>query len=77
MSVEFNEPAALTRVRPGGGKVTGITGLIIKTGIVKTTTGAQVVLLLVAVACFVVAGILFSRTSSVPPAPTPAEVLLN
>lgn len=74
MSVEFNEPAVYTRVRTDS--TSALSRFFLKLGIVKSPTGAQILMLFVALILVVCAAYLFRIASEKPPAPTPAQVVL-
>ena len=75
MSVEFDEPPAMVSVR-NQKQSSSFSRLVIKTGIVKTETGAQIVLLVLAVALLLGSAFFFIRLNTEAPAPTPAQVVL-
>jgi hypothetical protein len=58
-------------------KHSSLSQLIIKTGIIKTETGAQIVLLIVSVMLLITASTLFMRANVEPPAPTPEQTALD
>lgn len=71
MSVEFQEETALP-VRPHAPK-SGLTQMIMNTGVVTSEQGAKTVLLVSAAVIFACSGFIFvtSKTLSGPPAPVP------
>ncbi len=75
MAVVFNEPSAVTRsgVRK---RVSFFSRAVIGTGIVKTETGAQVVLFVIGALCLLAAVYFLKDSAKSPPQPTPAQVVL-
>lgn len=73
MGVEFNEPAATASSRPPVRQSFFIRS-IIKTGVVKTEQGAQVVLIILAVVLIGLAVYLFRHTNVAPPVPTADQI---
>lgn len=76
MSVEFNEPESTFTARPSNKRPSFFIGIIRKTGLVQTDTGAQYVLLAIAIALIGLSGVLFVRGNTEPPAPTAADTAL-
>ncbi len=74
MTVQFNEPSYESVRRPV--KTSSFSSLVIKMGLAKTERGAQLALLIVAFALILIAGFLFMKTNTKPPAPTPEQVAL-
>jgi hypothetical protein len=75
MVVEFNEPGADARVaRPA--KVSGLSKLIIGTGLVKSEQGAQIIFLVLALVCIVLSAYMYATSGKESPQPTPAQVAL-
>ena len=63
MSVEFDEPTAMT-TRSASSRRSKFAELVIKTGLAKDEQGANTVLVVIAVAMIVIALFLFFRSSS-------------
>lgn len=76
MSVQFDEPAQTFSTHPKKRQTSSFSSIVIKTGLVKTETGAQIVLLIIAAALLAASFTLFIRANQEPPAPTPAQVVL-
>ncbi len=74
MSVEFNEPTAYVRTRTEEGSA--FSRFFMKLGLVKSPTGAQILMFFVALILIICAGYLFRIANEKPPAPTPAQVVL-
>ena len=73
MSVEFDEPELSTPARFAKKRLSPFIIIILKTGLVKTETGAQIVLLALAGILIVVSAILFMQSNAQPPVPTPED----
>ncbi len=74
MAVQFNEPAAYVRNRAD--RPSAFSRFFLKLGIVRSVTGAQILMLFVALILIICAGYLFRVANEKPPAPTPAQVVL-
>lgn len=76
MAVVFNEGPTLP-VRPQGGKRRGfIIGLIMKTGVAKTESGAQVVVLVLLLVVLGATFLMFRANQAATPEPPTAEEVL-
>lgn len=77
MSVEFNEPAITPSARASSMKKPSfLINTIIKTGIVKTEQGAQVVLMLIAAVLLILSYVMFTTANQPLPSPTPEQVAI-
>lgn len=76
MAVIFNEPQTLRSSRPQKKTVSFFTQMVISTGIVKTETGANWVLFVLAVICIVASVFMYNDGVRKPPAPTPQQVVI-
>lgn len=75
MAVEFNEPASMVSAR-GASRPSFFIRFMIRTGLVKTERGAEMLLLILAGLLLAFSAFLFLRHSTLPPAPTPEQVAL-
>lgn len=75
MSVQFNEPQSTVSVRPAQ-RSSKLAQFVIKTGIVKTETGAQIVLLVVGIVLIVLSAFLFMKGNVKLLEPTPEQTAL-
>ncbi len=75
MPVEFDEPIPESTRPAVSKKPSLLSGLLMKTGLVKTEQGAQVVYLIVAVLALAGAAYFFVSSTKVPPSPTPSQLV--
>lgn len=76
MPVEFDEPQVTTRSVARPERISSLSKLVIKTGIVKTEQGAQLLFFVLAALLIALSVFFFVGSSSSPPQPTPAQVIL-
>lgn len=74
MSVEFNEPASVMNTRAAAKPPSLLSRLLIKSGIVKTETGAQAVFVIIIILALAGTVFLFSKGALEPPAPTYEQI---
>lgn len=70
MPVEFDESVPEPSRAASAKKVSGLSELLIKAGIVKSETGAQMIYLLIAVLALAASAYLFASSTKGPPPPT-------
>lgn len=75
MPVEFNEPIPQSSRPESARKMSGLSKLLIGTGLVKTEAGAQLVLFVIAVLAIAASAFLFVEASKGPPAPTLEQLI--
>ncbi|HRH24305.1 MAG TPA: hypothetical protein PK109_01795 [Candidatus Paceibacterota bacterium] len=75
MTVEFDEAVPSGQTRPAP-KPSFFTSLIIKTGIVKTPGGAQIVMGIIALALLALTLFQFKHVTTQAPLPTPEQIAL-
>jgi hypothetical protein len=75
MTVEFDEAAPTGPSRPPE-RPSFFTGLVLKTGLVKTAKGAQVVILILALLLLAATVFQFKQANIQAPFPTPEQVAL-
>lgn len=72
MAIEFNEPARLAS-RQSPRRAKGLTGLFIKTGLVKSEGGARLLMLFIAVIALAAVFFLLMNGPKEVPLPNPAD----
>ncbi len=77
MAIEFDEPGVDMPIRERAPeKISGITGLVIKSGLVSDKRGARVVLVVIALIAGALAIYFSYSTVQTPPAPTLKQIRL-
>lgn len=77
MAVQFDEGPVLPSRPPSAKRLSLITGLLIKTGLVKSERGAKLLLLLVALIAIAVTAYLLTAGRVIVEPPTAAEIIVN